>query len=88
MDFNRAEPTRYLTNFLRQLRLTKLNFFRTCSTTRNAPCVHPRLDSILELCPTFPIEETAGLYMNHVLYWLCKIHPGASSKNAISNTFL
>ena len=25
------------------------------STTRNAPYVHPRLDSILKLCRTFPI---------------------------------
>ena len=32
--------------------LTKWSFF-VHSTMRNAPYVHPRLDSILELCRTF-----------------------------------
>ena len=40
---------------LRQFRVTKWSFF-VHSTTRNAPNVQPRLDSILELCRTFPIE--------------------------------
>ena len=39
---------------LRQFWLTKWSFF-VHSTTRNVPCVHLRLDSILELCRTFPI---------------------------------
>ena len=40
---------------LRQVRLTKWSFFEHI-TTRNAHYVHPRLDSILELCrPTFQI---------------------------------
>ena len=39
---------------LRQFWLTKSSFF-VHSTTRNAPYVHPRLDSILKLCRTFPI---------------------------------
>ena len=29
-------------------------------TTRNAPYVHSRLDSILELCQAFPIEDNHG----------------------------
>ena len=41
--------------FLRQFRLTKWSFF-VHSTTRNAPYVHPRLDSILVLCRTFSID--------------------------------
>ena len=45
MDFNRA-------NFP-QFQLTKWSFFLQ-STTHNAPYVHPRLDSILEMCRTFP----------------------------------
>ena len=51
MDFNRAEPTCYMS--LRQFWLTKWSFF-VHSTTRNAPYVHKRLDSILELCRAFP----------------------------------
>ena len=31
------------------------------STTRNAPCVHPRLDSILELSQAFPIAQALCL---------------------------
>ena len=41
---------------LRQFRLTKLNFF-VHSITRIAPKVHPRLDLILKLCRTFPIDS-------------------------------
>ena len=56
MDFNRAEPTCYRTNFpYASFRITKWSLF-IHSTTHNAPYVHPRLDSILELCPAFPIE--------------------------------
>ena len=34
-------------------------------TTRNAPYVYPRLDSILELCRTFPIgNRTSFLFGN------------------------
>ena len=33
----------------------KMELFFVHSTTGNAPYVHPRLDSILELCLTFPI---------------------------------
>ena len=39
---------------LRQFQLIKWSFFEH-STTRNGPYVHLRLDSILELCRTFPI---------------------------------
>ena len=49
-----AEPTCYRTNFfIRQFRLTK--WYN--STTRNAPCVHPRLDSplILQMSRVLPI---------------------------------
>ena len=36
----------------------KMEFFvHTCITTHNAPCVHPRLDSILEVHQTFPIAS-------------------------------
>ena len=43
--------------YVRQFRLLKLSFFvHTCGTTRKVAYVHPRLDSILELCQTFPIE--------------------------------
>ena len=38
---------------LRQFRRTYWSFL-VHSTTRNAPYVHPRLVSILELCQTFP----------------------------------
>ena len=38
---------------LRQYQLKKWSFF-VHSTTRDAPYVHPRLDSILELCRRFP----------------------------------
>ena len=39
---------------LSQFRLTKWSFF-VHKTTRNVPYVHPRLDSILELCRSVPI---------------------------------
>ena len=50
LDFNRAEPKYYRTNFpLHQIGLTKWSFF-VHSTTSNALYVHPRLDSIFHLC--------------------------------------
>ena len=51
MDFNRAGTELefpYASSGL------KWSFF-VHSTTYNAPYVHPRLDSILELCQTYPI---------------------------------
>ena len=45
---------------LRQFWLIKLSFF-VHSTTRIAHYVHPRLDSILELCQTFPIVSVAAI---------------------------
>ena len=53
MDFNTADPNASELFSLRQFRLTKVSFF-VHSTTRNARYVHLRLDSILELCRTFP----------------------------------
>ena len=50
MDFNKAEPTCSKTNFP----FTKWSFF-VHSATRIEPYVHPSLNSILELCRTFPI---------------------------------
>ena len=58
---------------LRQIQLTKWSFF-VHSSTPNALYVHPRLDSILELCWAFPIatkyvslviikDDKAFLYM-------------------------
>ena len=48
---------------LRQFRLIKWSFF-VHSTTRNAPYVHQRLDSIVELCRTFPIDHMCGSHNN------------------------
>ena len=66
---------------LRQFRQTKVFFsYVQCSTTRNAPYVHTRLDSILELCRTFPIEQTSSttlllyvypLYTDSSVYLFC-----------------
>ena len=57
MGFDRAEPHMQLNKFsLRQSRLKWSFFIR--NTMRNAPYVHPRLDSILELCQTFQIVGT------------------------------
>ena len=55
MDFKRAEPTCYRTIFpITPVPANKKSFF-VHSTTRNAPYVHPRLDSIFELCRAFRI---------------------------------
>ena len=43
---------------LLQFRLEKWSFFAH-STTRNVPYIHPRLDSILELCRAFQIDLSA-----------------------------
>ena len=48
MDFNRAEPTFSLHKF----GLTKWSLF----VHSNAPYVHPRLDSVLQLCWAFQIK--------------------------------
>ena len=38
------------------LKSTQNFYVYAYSTMRNAPCVHPRLDSILKLCQTFTNE--------------------------------
>ena len=40
-------------------------FVHSTTCTCNAPCVHQRLDSILELCRTFPIEQNEDQTQNH-----------------------
>ena len=49
--------------FLTPVKANKMELVRTYSTTRNAPYVHvhPRLDSILELCHTFRIASAGGV---------------------------
>ena len=54
MDFNRAEPTCYRTNFPYTSSKTKWSFL-VHRTRGNAPYVLLRLDSILELCLASPI---------------------------------
>ena len=55
---------------LRQFRLTKWSFV-VHSTTRNAPYVHPKLDSNLELCRTFPIAWSSDMRSTvlNAFYW-------------------
>ena len=56
MDFNRAEPTSYKTNFsYASSSYPKWSFF-VHSTTSNVLYVHQRLDLILKLCQAYPIE--------------------------------
>ena len=52
---NRVESTCNRANFPLQFRLIKWSFFFIQTTMRSAQYLHPRLDSILELCGTFPI---------------------------------
>ena len=68
MDFNRAEPTSHATEliFVTPVPANKMEFFFIHSTTRNAPYVHLRLDSILELCRTFPINQNVDLYVKWI----------------------
>ena len=47
------------------------------STPRNAPYIHPRLDSILELCPTFPNGFGSPIFLMVIfcIYcFLCLLH--------------
>ena len=53
MDFNRAEATCFITYFPSASSRKQNGAY---STTRSALYVHPRLDSILELCRALPIE--------------------------------
>ena len=55
MDFNRAEPTCYMANFPYASSGYQNGAFSYILNTRNAPYLHLRLDSILELCHAFPI---------------------------------
>ena len=52
MDFTKAELT--MSNFPFAFPASKMERLVVRSTTRIAPYVHPRLDSILELCRTLP----------------------------------
>ena len=61
MDFIRTGPKCYILFFLTPVKANKMKLVRTYSTTRNAPYVHPRLDSILELCQTFLIASAGDV---------------------------
>ena len=63
MDFNRAEPTYYRTIFLTPVPGSKTELF-VLTTMHNSPYLHPRLNSILELCQTFPIAYIQ-VYLRH-----------------------
>ena len=67
MDFIELNPHAKELIFLTPVLAIKmeLNIQRTM---RNAPYVHPRLDSILELCRTFSIDPTAVIFSLTVLF--------------------
>ena len=72
MDFNRTEPTCYRTNFLMPVPANKMLFFLyvQCSTTRNAPYVHTRLDRF-SICAGlsrlllyfYPLKTDSSVYL-------------------------
>ena len=49
--------------FLTPVPAYKMNF-DVQGTTHNAPYKHPRLDLILELCQTFPIDSVAPQFVS------------------------
>ena len=59
IDFKRAEPTCYRTNFPYASSGEQNGAFLVHSNTRNAPLLHPCHGSVLELWRTFPIGESA-----------------------------